>query len=410
MPLTNDAKHGQTGAKSANKTHTLSTYNTDNLPSASENPNRLIVVSDGNNGSPCLAWSAEGQSWIQLVAGPDVSVPRTPAFFEGFNFFSYWEGHFSGPYSTDGINRQAEIGSNAISIVPTWFTSTTTSSDIFPNVNSEPDSGVIKACQDGVAAGLAVLVKPHIDIANGAYRGNFVPADPVQWFANYKVHILRYAAIAQNNGACALSVGCELASISGPAYRGYWIDIIHAVRSVFKGKITYASDWGETKTVSFWDAVDIIGIDAYVPLSTASNPSVADIAAGWSLVPSYPEWAHNATNDLSPIVFYQTLSAQYGKPVMFTELGYRNDDDAAKDPGIWSSGTPRNDEMQRRCYQAYFDVFPGIGAWFIGAQFWAWFPEPDTNIGAKEADVGFSPQTRIAEAAIESGFASVNVP
>lgn len=341
---------------------------------------------------------------MKAYLGAD-AAPKAPAFFEGFNYFSYWEGHFSGSWSSDAVNRQAQIGGNSISLVPTWFTTSATSSDIFANSNSEPDSGVIKACQDAAAAGLAVVLKPHIDISSGAYRGSLVPADPAAWFSNYKAHILRYAEIGRAHGACALSVGCELGGISGAAYRAYWLDLIQAVRAVFKGKIIYASDWGETKTVAFWDAVDVIGVDAYVPLSTAANPSVADIAAGWSVVPQYPEWAHDATNDMSPLDFYHSLSVQYDKPVMFTELGYRNDDDAAKDPGIWSSGTPRNDEMQRRCYQAYFQVRPQIGPWFIGAQFWAWFPEPDTNIGAKEADIGFSPQTRIAETAIQAGFA-----
>lgn len=73
MPLKNDAQPGQVGSFAANKTHTLPRYTVTTLPSASENPDRLIVVTNGNAGAACLAWS-NGTSWLRVVPGAAVAA------------------------------------------------------------------------------------------------------------------------------------------------------------------------------------------------------------------------------------------------------------------------------------------------------------------------------------------------
>lgn len=73
MPLKNDAQRGQMSSSSANRTHTLARYTVTTLPSASENPDRLIVVTNGNAGAACLAWS-NGTSWLRIVPGAAVAA------------------------------------------------------------------------------------------------------------------------------------------------------------------------------------------------------------------------------------------------------------------------------------------------------------------------------------------------
>ena len=73
MALKNDAKFGQIGSAAANKTHTLATYTVATLPAAATHTNRLIVVSNGNAGAPCLAWS-NGTSWLRIVPGAAVAT------------------------------------------------------------------------------------------------------------------------------------------------------------------------------------------------------------------------------------------------------------------------------------------------------------------------------------------------
>jgi hypothetical protein len=73
MALTNDAKFGQIGSSAANKTHTLSTYTVATLPSAAAHRNRLIMVSNGNAGAPCVAVS-NGTAWLRIVPGAAVAT------------------------------------------------------------------------------------------------------------------------------------------------------------------------------------------------------------------------------------------------------------------------------------------------------------------------------------------------
>lgn len=73
MALTNDPKFGQMGSNAITKSHKLSTYTVASLPSASAHTNRLIIVSNGNAGAPCLAYS-NGTSWLRIVPGAAVAA------------------------------------------------------------------------------------------------------------------------------------------------------------------------------------------------------------------------------------------------------------------------------------------------------------------------------------------------
>ena len=45
-----------------------------------------------------------------------------------------------------------------------------------------------------------------------------------------------------------------------------WRLIIATVRRYFEGTLTYAANWTDYEKVPFWDALDVIGIQAYFPL------------------------------------------------------------------------------------------------------------------------------------------------
>ena len=73
MVLSNDAQPGRMGAEAANKTHTLPTYTTTTLPSAAGHPNRLIWVTNGNAGAPCIVVS-NGTLVARIVPGAAVAA------------------------------------------------------------------------------------------------------------------------------------------------------------------------------------------------------------------------------------------------------------------------------------------------------------------------------------------------
>jgi hypothetical protein len=73
MALPNDAQPGQVGNRAVNRALPLSTFTVANAPPASENTGRMIYVSNGAAGQPCLAYS-NGTSWLRILLGVAVAA------------------------------------------------------------------------------------------------------------------------------------------------------------------------------------------------------------------------------------------------------------------------------------------------------------------------------------------------
>jgi hypothetical protein len=125
--------------------------------------------------------------------------------------------------------------------------------------------------------------------------------------------ILRYRGfdyVSYHNGAyenadsiaAPLCIGTEFDHLTGPAYLPYWSDIIASVRGVFSGSLTYSTDWNDDVSpwqghnglpagtgniatqISFWDQPS--ASTAMRRSRTRANPSLADLVAGWTMVPT----------------------------------------------------------------------------------------------------------------------------
>lgn len=89
-----------------------------------------------------------------------------------------------------------------------------------------------------------------------------------------------------------------------------WRDLIHKLKTKYSGPVGYAANFDQYWGLSFWDALDYVGINAYFPLRNFASPATQDtLASGWSKVFSRIE-KHLKEADISH------------HPVIFTELGY----------------------------------------------------------------------------------------
>src|SRR5438093_1097048 len=73
---------------------------------------------------------------------------------------------------------------------------------------------------------------------------------------------------------------------------------------------TYAANWNEYKQVQFWGSLDFIGVDAYYPLSDLPAPTVSQLVSAWT--------------SRGYVDALRASSQQYGKQILFTEIGYRS--------------------------------------------------------------------------------------
>jgi Ca2+-binding RTX toxin-like protein len=324
---------------------------------------------------------------------------------QGFGFLSNYNGAFVTSSAFAAMQAIASANANSIELAPRLFMQTRTSNDVFADPGkTESDANILHAAANAEALGLSVTLKPMVSALDGTLAYALVPSDPAAFFASYKSEMVHMAEIAEQAGVTMLSIGNELGKLSGPQYRSYWVDLIDSVRAVFHGEITYAAATDEAINVSFWDKVDVIGINAYPPLTTTTEPTVEEMVDAWNSMSTDDYWA-KAMNHMSPVDFFHSLALQYDKQVFFTETGYRSVDGTNIRPGGWAEGTTQDVQEQYDAFNAFFQVWGSEGgSWFRGASIWNW----DTN--NKYSPIGYSPQGKPAQELITEWYGGQHQP
>ncbi|MDE5458607.1 calcium-binding protein [Bradyrhizobium sp. CSA112] len=324
---------------------------------------------------------------------------------QGFGFLSNYNGAFVASSALAAMQAIAGTNANSIELAPRLFMQTRTSSDVFADPNkTESGANILQAIANAQALGLSVTLKPMVSALDGSLAYVLNPSDPAAFFASYKNHMVRMAEIAEQAGVSMLVIGNELGKLSGPEYRNYWVDLIDSVRAVFHGEITYAAATDEAINVSFWDKVDVIGINAYPPLTTKTDPTVEEMVNAWNNMSTDDYWA-KVMNHMSPVDFFHSLALQYNKQVFFTETGYRSVDGTNISPGGWAESTTQDVQEQYDAFNAFFQVWGSEGgSWFRGASIWNW----DTN--NKYSPIGYSPEGKPAQGLITEWYGGQHQP
>lgn len=295
--------------------------------------------------------------------------------------------------SVPALQQLARTGANSVTFTVTWYTSNVYSTDIFRTGATASDAALIYAMQQAQSLGLMVMLKPHLDSQQGQWRAYINPSDADQWFSNYTAFLDHYADIGNQYHAVLLCVGAELISMStNTAYESKWRALIAHERARFGGLLTYSGNWGagdgafqeEFTRIPFWDALDYLGISAYFYLAITNTPTVASLNASWAT------WKAHL---IAP------FQQKWGKPLLFTEGGYRSLDGAAQHPWDASSSGPSDQGEQADCYEALFESWGNV-SWFAGAMVWFWSP----NANADPNDTDYEVQNKAAYNTVSAWF------
>jgi hypothetical protein len=193
-------------------------------------------------------------------------------------------------------------------------------------------------------------------------------------------------AIAAEKNVAMLCIGTELASMSGGGHAARWAGLIARIRSRYSGLLTYAANGvdaaDEFTGVSFWPQVDLLGVDVYTPLTDKTNPTRAELAAGW----------RRNRNGQDMVAAFQNLQRAYAKPLIFTEIGYRSADGANRAPWDWGASMATDTTEQADCYAAMYEVWGAQASWMKGPFWWAW------DVSApRTGDNGYNPRGKPAQ-------------
>lgn len=249
---------------------------------------------------------------------------------------------YGGTTVSPSLDSLAKLNVNAIAIVPYTFMrdpNKPTKLPIPTRKGMETDAAVLHSVKEAKKRGWSVLMKPQIWIGNGHWPGDVEfdnEADWNTWFENYAEWIIHYATLCEANDVDALCLGTELVHTT-LTHPEKWRHIIAETRKVYSGTLTYAANWGEEfEGFSFWDDLDVVGLNSYYPLSPKPNPSDAELLAGAK------EWMIKANN----------ISAKAGKPLWLTEVGFRSAKGAWINPHESPGDRMVSDSCQARCYHA----------------------------------------------------------
>lgn len=316
---------------------------------------------------------------VLLLVSCSMTLPKTEKI-NGVSFVA----------SRDSISEKhtkpvVNLNANYAAIMPFGFVKSLEHPEIIYNTDrqwfGETDKGVKQYVKTLKKQQIKVMIKPQIWVSHGAFTGFIKMNTEEEWQEleqTYENFILDFAKVAEDINAEILCIGTELENFVAHRPK-FWTQLIKKIRTIYKGKLTYAANWNEFTKTPFWADLDYVGIDAYFPVSDLKTPTVEDCLKGWNAHLSDIKDVHKTTK----------------KPILFTEFGYRSFDFSGKKP--WLTGNydaNPNLEAQVNTTKALFKTF-WEEDWFAGGFVWKWFHNYEQSGGTK--DNMFTPQNKPAE-------------
>jgi hypothetical protein len=326
---------------------------------------------------------------LLIVQLPFTTTPKAHAAVSSWeksaSVIPSWQDEFSSSSFQQSLRNLKAAGANYVNLIIPYYQSNSGSTDIQRGGNTPSDASLISAIQYAHSIGLKVSIALYLETFSGEWRAYINPGDRDTWYRNYGNALVYYGRIAQQQGAEQYVLGAELISMASAAANGdntaRWNSMIARVRNVYSGQLTYSANrpqdgWGsEAPNIGFWDKLDLVGLSMYYSLW--GDGSVASLKSNWQSI-----------ND----TYIQPLT-RFGKPIIFTEIGYRSVNDAHNQP--WDSGMsgPYNAQEQSNDYTALFE-FWNSKSYMQGVMLWWWKPNPGAG---GNGDTDYTPQNKPAE-------------
>ncbi|WP_437976930.1 hypothetical protein WMF11_07345 [Sorangium sp. So ce295] len=294
------------------------------------------------------------------------------------------------------MDEAVAMGATWVSLTPfgrVWDGKGTGVDLVFEAPFEENRRNVLAAIAQAHARGLKVLLVPHLWVESGEWRALIDPGDDAgwaRWAESYRRFLLTWAAVAREGGAEMLSVGVELRSWVTTPRAASFLPIIEAVRRVYPGLLTYSANWDDVEHTLIFDALDLIGINAFYPLAEREGASFEELLRGGRKVAAGVD----------------AVARAWGKPILLTEIGYTTRRDPAVRPWEWPDRMKGVVVDQRSQAEAYAAVIAPFLDARTCAGFFVWRLYADPDDVSQEAEWGFSPRGKLAELVLRDAFAA----
>jgi hypothetical protein len=329
-------------------------------------------------------------AWRQSVKPP----PRRPVpegFVRGVSYAmtnTIEEGYIA-PASLASLQRLASLSANSVAILPYGLVREIGSDEVLfvhRSARTETDEGIVRVILDARSLGMSAMVQPLLWVGGGESVGAIAMADEkgwASWFQSYRRYVVHQAVVAEAAGEALFCVGTELRRAE--AREREWRVLAGAVRLATGAPLVYAAEGAAgAARVTFWDALDAVGVDFFDPLTKAEK--IKD--------PALDDAVRQAVRPIADV------ANRVGKPVLFTEAGYPWVKAAWALPRGDDPKLPAGGEDSARAIAAVLRVLGGE-SWWKGVYWWR---TSSDGKAAMPGDRGYNFLGTPAEKAIADGF------
>ena len=317
---------------------------------------------------------------LAAVASPEcrAGIPDGMQWGVTFGFYAT-NGYFGSVEAKAEIDAIARAGANWVTVVPTVWQDTCSSSFQYKDFALTPDDIELKEAIDLIhAKGMKVQLRPMLECKDGIGRlGVWMTEDReripgratrrrAEWFDAMAARSVYYARIAERTKCEVFCLDSELDRMVEENDR--WKAVIAAVRKVYSGPVTSCHtlhtgvvDFGRflSDPNHWFHSLDYLTISYYCPARTRDDLgkelSVEDMMARL-------KGAHAKM---------KAIAQATGKPIVFGECGCPSIRDAAVSPSALDVKAVPDEDEQAKYMEALFRVF-AREEWCRGFHWWKW--------------------------------------
>ncbi|NKB69983.1 MAG: hypothetical protein GKR89_23155 [Candidatus Latescibacteria bacterium] len=307
------------------------------------------------------AWPALVVGLLLILSPPQASATVDPAIVQGITISTHGSGR---DWGSDAMAPTMEsirqVGANWVSIHPYARIGADGSVRFRPIDPENPPAYLVRPIAEAHRLGLNICIKPHLAYWGSpfSWRGEITFATDAEWqrfWSEYENWIVQVARACRKTDAFV--VGTELDQTLHDEDR--WRRIIAQVRKETDAPLTYAANWPDYQRVPFWDALDIIGIQAYFPLVKEKDPSREELRLGWQRLMGQ----------------LRAYAQTQNRRIVFTELGYNQSHLAPVEPWDYHVDGEPASPIQEACLEMALEAIAAEET-VVGTLLWKWFPHP----------------------------------
>lgn len=331
---------------------------------------------------------------LAFAGAGDAHAANVPASWDrGFVLTAWWHDDYADFETATALGELEASGANAVALIATWYQPALDSSVVAPNFFRTPsDESLVRAIRTAKLRDMKVMLRLVVDLEAGGSRTEIAPRIPELWFESYARMVDHYAVLARKANVDALQIGVELSGLTD-GWDSRWRALVDRARARFEGELSYGANWDEFARIRWWDAVDVIAVDAYFPLAPDPLPrSEEEIVQAWTATVDQYGTRHRYIDELAAV------HRRFRRPVIFSEIGYASRVGALVEP--WRTDGTYSEDAQLQATNAAIRAFL-VKPWFRGMYFWQWHPAVGSG---GPGDTDHTPEGKAAASAIAWWF------